>query len=63
MRNIKPYIIAAIIAIIIAVACAIAPAEICEKRVAGEGETLTCSECGRVVAMTFDSLCDLCYGN
>ena len=63
MRNVKPYIIAAIIAIIIAVACAIAPAENCEKRVAGENETLTCSECGREVAMTFDGLCDLCYGN
>lgn len=63
MRNVKPYIIATIIAIIIAVACALAPAENCEKRVARESETLTCAECGREVRMTFDNLCDLCYGN
>lgn len=63
MRNVKPYVIAIIIAIIIAIACALAPAESCEKRVAGKGETLTCSACGREVAMTFDGLCDLCYGN
>lgn len=63
MRNVKPYIISIIIAVTIALALALAPAENCEKRVAREGETLTCSQCGRVVAMTFDSLCDLCYGN
>lgn len=63
MRNVKPYIIAIIIAVAIAFACALAPAENCEKRVAREGETLTCAECGREVGMTFDNLCDLCYGN
>ena len=63
MRNVKPYIIAVIIAVAIALAWALAPAENCEKRVAGDDETLTCSECGRVVTMTFDGLCDLCYGN
>lgn len=63
MRNVKPYIITVIIAVAIAIAWALAPAENCEKRVSREGEVLNCSECGREVAMTFDGLCDLCYGN
>lgn len=63
MRNVKPYIITIIIAVAIVLAWALSPAENCEKRVARYGETLTCSECGRLVAMTFEGLCDFCYGN
>lgn len=58
--NAKTYALAALLALAVVLAAMPAPSQECTKRVAAQGETLTCAQCGRVVGCTFDGLCDMC---
>ena len=58
--NTKIYAIAALLALALVLAAALAPSQECARRVAADGQTLTCARCGRLVGCTFDGLCDLC---